>query len=69
MRAWPVDSIGETRLGGAGDGHMDTFLTIEADGSLTAMTHISDFLVISRASTGQPWSPSLTPGQPARPME
>lgn len=33
---------GDTRIGRTGDGHMDTFVTIEADGSLTAMTHIWD---------------------------
>jgi hypothetical protein len=33
---------GLTNIGSTGDGHMETTVTIEADGSLTAMTHIWD---------------------------
>jgi len=33
---------GQTNIGGTGDGHMDTVVTIQANGALTASTHVWD---------------------------
>jgi hypothetical protein len=41
--SFPVTAdSGDTQIGTTGNGHMDTSVTIQADGSLTAMTHIWD---------------------------